>query len=289
MRAGGAALVLALGATVAPLASQSSPVARKLGLASLERQLQAKRQELAKRESDTERWMDVLMRHHLGIDIDGGRPFALSDAERLRPRAEVEKQVATELEAVAHWNRELEQLRDQLVTARESATEQIEESNDDLAWQPQAAQPEPKAPKMTIPRTPRTITEEPVPAATAHDHAADQAKPVPGLIHGIGDRQQLGMAFFMAGQYGRAKDQLARYENDDAAPFAALFYLARTYEKLGDLARADGVYLRIEALDEDRGANGSWASAARTARQHMNWLRDHGDWTPPVSPTQQQP
>ena len=60
-----------------------------------------------------------------------------------------------------------------------------------------------------------------------------------------------------------------------------LFHLARSYEKAEDYARADSTFLRIEALAESDDSLKGWSETARTARQHMNWMRDNAEWRPP--------
>ena len=106
----------------------------------------------------------------------------------------------------------------------------------------------------------------------------------PVLIRGAIDPFHRGVAFFMAGQHEKAVKALEKATTATKPPPLALFYLARAYEKLGDLARADGLYLQIEAQAGDRDGGASWTSAARTARQHMNWMRDHGEWRLPAIP-----
>jgi hypothetical protein len=88
----------------------------------------------------------------------------------------------------------------------------------------------------------------------------------------------------MAGQYDKAKAALAPVAAAAEPPLIALFYLARAHAKLGDVDDADGLYLQIEAVGEREGA--AWVSAARTARQHMNWMRDHGTWRLPAMPSE---
>lgn len=281
------ACALALFFCAGSLTAQSEAVSRKLGSASLERLLRAKQEELARREAEIERHVNGLVRHHLGIVVDDEKNFTLTAEERVAARAELEKEVEASMDAVSHWNRELEGLRVQLGHAHTAVAEDAEEQSDDRTWATRERPGNPSAVTLVEPRpSPRPpIRRDPV-AETAPP-AAPAASAPPQLILGTIDHDHLGRAFFQAGMYDKALHQLERYADDEEAPLVALFYLARCYERLGDVARADGTFLRIEALDEKRGANGTWASAARTARQHMNWMSDHGEWRPPLTPAEQ--
>lgn len=94
---------------------------------------------------------------------------------------------------------------------------------------------------------------------------------VVAVISGSRDKSAVGRILFKAGKYETALKELAPLENDKNADYADLFYLARCYEELHDLAKA------VAAKAEARAANAKWTAALaksradeiRTAGQHM--------------------
>jgi len=258
--------------------------------ASVKRRLQEKRQQLQRREADVERLTDLLVRFDLGIPVEMDRLQGLTDAERGSTRAELEKRVAESLDAVAEMSAKFERRRANLEVRRSAILAGAEP--------PEAADTAPTELTGGDPLPPHTpvvdsakIEAELLAATPDETHAApdsgsESPRPAhPALILGTVDHTKIGIAFYMSGQYEKAVLELERVDKQKGAPLLPLFYLARTYEKLGDIARADSTFLQIEALDEKREAGGGWASAARTARQQMNWMRDHGSWHPPALPT----
>ena len=282
MRLGVVALLVGLlGPLAAEARAQTEPVLRKHTIAGLERELNRRQQDLVGKTGASERWMDLLIRYHLGLSVDMDELCALSAEEETRSRADLEERLTENLDAVSRASAELEQRQRQLTALRKAIMERPARDPTD-EWGPGIRNLQP--PVSDDSHRPLTVP-EPTDAAEAEEPEDKSAQlPPTSLIRGTIDPMHRGVAFFMAGQYEKAVASLEKATAAVKSPPLALFYLARAYEKLGDLARADGLYLQIEAQAGDREDGAGWTSAARTARQHMNWMRDHGEWRLPPIP-----
>jgi hypothetical protein len=272
-------------AALAPAVRGACQNAAKPTLAGLQRQLASKKQELTRRDAEYQLCTDSIIAYHLGIGSDADKLLELRDGERDRARDALERELTESLEAVSGSNAELERLRATLATLRAEAAARPAVAPE-TTWIG-AAPPAPATQSTSSPSPEPEVAEEPPveePPATEPPAAApaSETKAPAALIRGSTDHHQLGFAFYHAGMYEKARHELEQAAAPDDAPLSTMFCLARTYEKLGELVRADSEFLRIEALDEARGAGGGWAAAARTARQHMSWMRDHGTWHAPA-------
>ncbi len=273
---------VALWITVASAGAQE--LVQRPSTAILERQLIGKREELAKLTAESEHLADLLMNHHLGITTDIDARCELTAEERLRPPGELEKELAISQDAVSKASVYQDKLQAQLRLRRDTVAGQPVPKNTEPEWSPPVTLGPPRtddqpgteeSAEMPLPRS-----EPSPPRHTPVREAAAQGAPT--LIRGTVDPALLGVALFMSGDYEKARVELEKVTANEDPALLHLFYLARCYEQLDDITRADSLFLQIEALDEKREAGGRWARTARTARQHMNWVRDHGGWKAPA-------
>lgn len=273
-------LAASLGPLVTEATAQKADLVREQTALLLERALSRHQQDLIAKSGASERWMDLLVQHHLGLSIDMDEACGLTTEEKALARVDVEQQLTQSLDSVSRISADFDLRQSQLVALRKSIMERP--AGEPVgAWGPGIQNLQP--PVIDDPHRPLTVPEE-TEVAVAEEVEAPPPPAPPVLIRGAIDPLHRGVAFFMAGQHDKAVEALQKATAETRPPPIALFYLARAYERLGDVARADGLYLQIEAQAEDGAAGASWTSAARTARQHMNWMRDHGEWRLPPIP-----
>ena len=280
-------MVLA-GAAGAQASAQGVPPTPRLTREGITREVNERRRALLGKDAEIDRWLDLLIRHHLGLAIGEEQAFAPSENERAMERGDAESMLAEGQRQVASLDGELERLRGE-IAARCGAAAAASPTATATAPPRTAATPLPE-PQAPAPPSPSSSAPSPEPESPdANGGEADdpeaEAPARPELLSGTSDPALLGPALFRAGRYEQAKETLEKAAVPRDAPLLTLFYLARTYEKLGDLARADGLWLRIEEVDSERKPDGTvvpgrFANAAHGARQHMAWMRDHGQWAP---------
>lgn len=250
--------------------------------------------ELHKTTLRVQRMLELRIRHELGLPVDADTLFHLSPEERRRDPATAARLLAEADAERGRLARRLEKLRRREKTRR-----------DDLAKTLAARTPpartmapeheKPPAPGIAVARrpvAPAAPTQAPLRETddtkesreTTPEKSAEQ-EGVVHLIKGSRDRGLVGRALFLAGRYEDALRELAPFAKDERAPLVWLFWLARCYEELGRYAEADDLFARIEARDtreDEKGKTvlGAWGMAAKTARQHMTWMRERGTWKP---------
>ena len=92
---------------------------------------------------------------------------------------------------------------------------------------------------------------------------------------------------FHAGRFQEAREELLEAVKREPPDLQDHFLLGLCHERLGEPAKADDLFKKVEALDTKETPQGKvagpWAEAARAASRQMSWMGDHGQWKLPRS------
>lgn len=215
------------------------------------------REALRQRDDDFQQALHRLVLHHLGIEVVAvSQPAA--DAPRATP-LELERALEAERAAVEAAAATLAE-RQEAITRLRAGIPLVEPVGDSAAAPPGGA-----------------------PVLVSGSEAA-RPEPEPVLVGAVDAPALRGEALFRADRHDDALPLLQRAVAVPQPRLADLFLLACCHERLGDLARAEELFQRVEAIDTRRQADGTrvagpWAQSARMAAKHMAWMRAHRGWS----------
>lgn len=256
--------------------------------AELQQELTRMRKQLSEAELLERRLLDMRIDSDLGLVVDVAKYVSLTEAERGRGREAIEAELGQSREETAGLQTQLAELGVLLETRRQQLVERAQAEPDFVARPSPAVPPAAIAVAQPAPDPAPLIEPGPVssiPHATSPIATEVGETPAIDYIKGSRDHSKVGRALFRAALYEKAIVELTQAVDVETPELIDLFYLARCHEKTGALDKADDLFARVEALDSKEGEDGKvtlggWASAAHTARQHMSWQRDRGDWAP---------
>ncbi len=269
--------ILAVGALALAAAAQ---VKEAKELPELREELARMKHELQRTASDAERLLELRIRHDLGLSAETTAHFSLGEAERALTTGVGERTLRDEEDKLATLGVRLQELEAKLAERKRRPA--------DPPAEPVSGTPRPREDHKPV----SGAVQEPPPAQPT-DSRPKQKRPKPPppgqplLIQGSTDRRSVGRILFRAGRYRAAVEELSAAAAGADAEFVDLFYLAQSYEKLGEFAQADDLYKKIEARDTadlpTGKVPGPWALAARAAQKQMDWMSSHGQWKLPRS------
>lgn len=252
----------------------------------LEAELSRMKSELQRISIDEERLLELRIRHGLGLTTDSAAPFLVQDGERTSASGASDRALRDEEAELSRLNRLLEDVQKKAAAdkARSPLPLDFEApksgEKDGVRRPPQARQAD------TAPKAAGTGQKDPESTSRPAEAKRPKADSAPKLlVAGSTDRRTVGRVLFHAGRYKEAREELLEAVQLDPPELEDHFLLAQCHERLGEPAKADDLYKRVEALDTKETAQGKiagpWAESARAASRQMNWMIDHGQWKLP--------
>lgn len=252
----------------------------------LEAELSRLKSELQRITIDEERLLELRVRHGLGLTTDGAAPFLLQDGGRTLVSGASDRALRDEEAELSRLNRLLDEVQKKAAADKAKSPLPLDVEapksgeKDGVRKAPQARQAD------TVSRPPTTGRQDPEATSRPAETRRPRVDAGPKLlVAGSTDRRTVGRVLFHAGRYKEAREELLEAVQLDPPELEDHFLLAQCHERLGEPAKADDLYKRIEALDTKDTAQGKiagpWAESARAASRQMNWMIDHGQWKLP--------